>query len=177
MALTQLTYEDKETLVNQPDIAAKNKITAGDMNEIKTVVNGACTQVDTNTGEISTINGKLVDTGWIDMSAYVNTTYFAIRTGDTPMARKIGKVVYWKGSVYCTTAPNSQTATVLSGIPSQYLPNYEYGTSVITWYIGENFSMHIGGNGSMEISKDTNIGVQYDWAGIQLSNISGYIVD
>lgn len=59
MALTQLTYENKETLVNQPDIAAKNKVTAGDMNEIKTVVNGACTQVDTNTGAISTINTKV----------------------------------------------------------------------------------------------------------------------
>jgi hypothetical protein len=53
MALTQITYEDKETLVNQPSIANKNKVTSGDMNEIKSVVNGACTQIDTNTTDIS----------------------------------------------------------------------------------------------------------------------------
>lgn len=39
MALSKITYDNKETLVNQPSIANKNKITSGDMNEIKSVVN------------------------------------------------------------------------------------------------------------------------------------------
>ena len=54
MALTQIGFVNKETLNEQPSIAEKNKVTAGNMNEIKSVVNAACTQVDTNTGEIST---------------------------------------------------------------------------------------------------------------------------
>lgn len=59
MALTQITWDDKESLSPQPSVAAKNKVTAGDMNEIKSVVNGACTQVDTNTGDISTNTGNI----------------------------------------------------------------------------------------------------------------------
>lgn len=54
MALTQITWANKETLNDQPSIAEKNKVTAGNMNDIKSVVNAACTQVDTNTNEIST---------------------------------------------------------------------------------------------------------------------------
>lgn len=53
MALTKIQYTDKETLVNQPDIADKNKCTANDLNEIKSVVNNAIDQVDTNTTDIS----------------------------------------------------------------------------------------------------------------------------
>lgn len=39
MALSLITYTDKETLNEQPSIADKNKVTDGDMNEIKSVVN------------------------------------------------------------------------------------------------------------------------------------------
>ena len=55
MALTQITYADKETLNAQPSVAEKNKVTSNNMNEIKSVVNGACTQVDTNTTDISNL--------------------------------------------------------------------------------------------------------------------------
>lgn len=74
MALTQIEFVDKETLNSQPSIADKNKVTANNMNEIKSVVNGACTQVDTNTTDITNLqNGEIYSTNevktnkiWID---------------------------------------------------------------------------------------------------------------
>lgn len=59
MALTKITYDDKETLINLPGVANKNKCTSADMNEIKTIVNDAIDQVDTNTSNIS----NLIKTG------------------------------------------------------------------------------------------------------------------
>lgn len=37
--MAQITFEDKETLIDNPDIDEKNKITADNVNEIKRVVN------------------------------------------------------------------------------------------------------------------------------------------
>lgn len=37
--MSQITFANKVTLVNQPDVANENKVTASDMNEIKSVVN------------------------------------------------------------------------------------------------------------------------------------------
>lgn len=37
--MAKITYADKETLNPQPSIADKNKVTYGDMNEIKSVIN------------------------------------------------------------------------------------------------------------------------------------------
>ena len=59
MALTKIQYTNKETLNAQPSIADKNKVTSGDMNEIKSVVNDAIDQVDTNTNDISTNAGNI----------------------------------------------------------------------------------------------------------------------
>lgn len=68
----RLTYNNKTTLVPQPDIADENKVTDSDMNEIKTVVNsnaGMCSYStsETNTGKTwidgKTIYRKVVDTG------------------------------------------------------------------------------------------------------------------
>ena len=77
MALTQIGFVNKETLNDQPSIAEKNKVTAGNMNEIKSVVNAACTQVDTNTNGISTNATDITN-----LKKYVNysTTEQAIGT-------------------------------------------------------------------------------------------------
>lgn len=59
MALTKISYTNKETLYSQPGIADKNKCTSGDLNEIKSVVNNAPDQVDTNTLDITTIKSDI----------------------------------------------------------------------------------------------------------------------
>ena len=55
MALTKISYTNKETLNPQVSIADKNKCTSGDLNEIKSVVNDAIDQVDANKLDIATI--------------------------------------------------------------------------------------------------------------------------
>lgn len=37
--MSKITFNNKSTLVDQPSVATENKVTASDMNEIKTVVN------------------------------------------------------------------------------------------------------------------------------------------
>lgn len=68
----RLTYNNKTTLVPQPDVADENKVTPSDMNEIRTVVNNNAGVCDYSTSEINTgktwIDGKtiyrkVVDTG------------------------------------------------------------------------------------------------------------------
>ena len=56
MALTKITYTDKVALSPQPSVASVNKVTDADMNEIKSVVNDAIDQVDTNTDNLTNLS-------------------------------------------------------------------------------------------------------------------------
>jgi hypothetical protein len=86
---TQITYADKETLNAQPSIAEKNKCTSGNMNEIKSVVNGNATELDTTTSNLSNmgsysttevnthqtwIDGKTIYRKVIDIGTLTNAT-------------------------------------------------------------------------------------------------------
>lgn len=53
MALTQITYNDKSDY-QASSLANEYKVSASDMNEIKGVVNGACSQVDNSTSYSTT---------------------------------------------------------------------------------------------------------------------------
>lgn len=123
------------------------------------------------------MNTYIDDTGWVDMSSYVNTTYFTARNGQPPMARRIGKVIYWKGSVYCSTAVNNKVATILSGIPSQFRPTGEFNRCGVTWYISTPYHIYTDNTGEVRVSESSNITVQNDYAGFTLANINGYLVD
>lgn len=61
MALTQITYTNKETLNEQPSIADKNKVKADDMNEIKSVVNTNASNVGDLTNLNTTIKTSIVE--------------------------------------------------------------------------------------------------------------------
>lgn len=61
MALERITYTDKIALQNQEGIASVNKIADNDMNQIKSVVNATCTQVDENTGNLDVISDRVTD--------------------------------------------------------------------------------------------------------------------
>lgn len=67
MALTQITYTNKETLNEQPSIADINKVTAGDMNEIKSVVNNGITTIDgIISGEVYSTDEVKTNKVWVD---------------------------------------------------------------------------------------------------------------
>ena len=123
------------------------------------------------------LSNILYDSGWVDMSSYINTTNFSARIGQPPMVRRIGNVVYWRGAVYCTTAVNDTTAVIISGIPEQFRPTTEFNRCGITWYINTPYHIYTDNYGGVRVSESTNIGVQNDWAGFTLANISGYLTD
>ena len=67
MAVQKIEYQNKESIQSLPDVAEKNKVTDGNMNEIKSVVNNnvdILTDLQTNVGDFSTlldtINGEVI---------------------------------------------------------------------------------------------------------------------
>lgn len=116
------------------------------------------------------------DTGWVDLSSYVNTTNFTIRPGFNPQARKIGNMVFFKGAVYCTTAPNSNITNLLTNIPNQFRPSQEiasagarYGSTTLfrIWYE----------EGNIKIQEASNIPTTQYYQGYALSSLVPYLVN
>ena len=65
MALSKITYTDKETLNPLPSVADKNKVSDDDMNEIKQVVNGAIDQLEIQQ-QTTAPSTPVQDQLWID---------------------------------------------------------------------------------------------------------------
>lgn len=76
MALTQITYNDKSNYQSS-SLANEYKVSASDMNEIKSVVNGICTQVDDSIGFKTT---EVVDGTYLNKPRY-RTTFTGTLTG------------------------------------------------------------------------------------------------
>lgn len=118
---------------------------------------------------------KFDDTGWIDISQYLNTTHFAIRQGYTPMIRKINNIVYLKGAVYCHTSPNNIFATLFSNLPSEFIASYESLGGGVHWELGTPYAINMG-SGSINVTESSNISPTYEYQGYTLTNIPPYIV-
>lgn len=75
--MSKITYINKSFINENPDVAAQNKVSAADMNEIKNVVNN-----NTPAGSIILYGGTSVPTGWLicDGSAVSRTTYSSLFT-------------------------------------------------------------------------------------------------
>jgi hypothetical protein len=69
MANSKITWANKESLVTDPTIAEKNKVTDSNMNEIKSVVNENADQVIVSDTEPTSADNEI----WVDTSS--NATY------------------------------------------------------------------------------------------------------
>lgn len=128
MALTQITYNNKSNYQSS-SLANEYKVTASDMNEIKSVVNGACTQIDSS---INYSGVEHVIGSWID-----------------------GKPIYRK-VIHLGTLTNSGTTIVSSGLDSSIVRMHNvYGIAMktddyetiplpFTWGDNSNVSTYIG---------------------------------
>ncbi len=78
MALSKITYTNKETLNEQPSIADKNKVTDDDMNEIKRVVNDGIDAIEgkITSGTTSNVNYLKFDDGTLVVYGTSNTITF-----------------------------------------------------------------------------------------------------
>ena len=95
MANSKITWTDKESLVTDPTIAEKNKVTDDNMNEIKSVVNENADQVILSDTEPTSNDNEI----WIDTSE--NATYInqevnigPTNVSNTPTWFKIGKNLF-----------------------------------------------------------------------------------
>ena len=121
-----------------------------------------------------------IDTGWVDMTQYINTTYFRARPNYEPKARRIGNVVYWQGEVYCHTSLNTNSAEILKEIPTLFKPAYQHSVSGFPFAYGgdgEPYNIFIDANKIINVSQKNNIDIQDEVYGYQLSNLSGYLAD
>lgn len=123
--------------------------------------------------------GKLPDTGWIDMSSYINTENFAARPGMPPQVRKIGNVIYWRGEVYCIKAVSSTQAQILKNIPSRYKPTIQVSGGSMQFGNQKVYNMFLDPNVSAIYVKtsDSSIAVAQHYGGFALDCISGYTTD
>lgn len=98
MALTKINYNDKDNYQSSA-LANEYKVTASDMNEIKTVVNAICDQVDnestystTETAIGTWINGDTIYRKVVYVSSLPNAT-----TGTYSVGATISQVVDLRG--------------------------------------------------------------------------------
>lgn len=120
---------------------------------------------------------KEQDTGWIDMSPYVDTEHFAPRQGLPPMARKIGKVVYWMGYVYCIKDVGFNEANIMINLPdwAQNKSSQEFARGFGMWGSWNRGVMYVGID--IRIGQESNIQNvgEESWKAYSLATISGYI--
>lgn len=119
----------------------------------------------------------IIDTGWIDISSNVNTSNFAVRSGDAIKARRIGNIVYFKGEIYCKTALTNHSGNIMVGIPIVFRPTAQFSRCGVKYDLGVPYNIFVATNGNITVSEGQNISVTPDYKGYQLTNLSGYIVD
>ena len=59
IAVTKIADTDKVSVEDQPSVAEINKVTDANTNEIKTIVNAACDQIDDNTDNIAILDERI----------------------------------------------------------------------------------------------------------------------
>ena len=140
--MAKITYDDKVALNEEPSVAAINKVSDNDMNEIKSSVNDLYDTVSTNTQEIENIKSSIEETQWTNIS--FTSTYWNARSGYEPKFKKIGNVVYITGQVVPKQNLNALTnyGLTASNLPT---PTYQhsfttstYGGVVATGWISGN---------------------------------------
>lgn len=109
----KITWADKVALQEKPDVVAENKVTAADMNQIKTAVNGAIDAIPTKTSQLTNDSNYVKTTGNVATADKLKTAR-NIKIGNTSKSFNGSADVTWSKSeigyptVYSgTTAPTS----------------------------------------------------------------------
>ena len=71
--------------------------------------------------KITELNGKLQDSGWIEMTSSISFAY-------KPKFRKIGKTVYVMGTIRYSDNGIFRNDEIIGDIPSEFIPSSFYGT-------------------------------------------------
>lgn len=129
-------------------------------------------KISTMIKNIRWIKSKIADTGWVDITSYLNTSIFTVRgTGFEPQIRKIGDVLYFRGEIYLSASGQSSDLTAFSSLPSEYRPTAQISGSGITLG-GVTFTIWLNVSGNLRIHP-SSYAVQTATAGFALANLSG----
>lgn len=116
------------------------------------------------------------DTGWIDISSYLNTTYFAARDNVAPKIRRIGNLIYFIGEIYCRSSVNNNQAVLFSNLPTYVRPPDQYTKSGVR-FKSSPFVIFASRSGAIEVAESSSITTQNSYQGYTLSNLDGMLVD
>lgn len=121
MVLTQITYNDKSDY-QASALSNEYKVSASDMNEIKTVVNDACTQIDNSIGYSTTetaigtwIDGRTIYRKVIDVGTFPNANYKNVPHGISNLALVIHLCIASTSGTSFYEANMTGTSSIFSG--------------------------------------------------------------
>jgi len=142
--MAKITYDDKSTLNPQPSIANENKVTSGDMNEIKTVVNGLDDEIGTLSNLNTTVKTDVVSAlnecnGKVKNNTEYSTTETIVGTWTN------GKPIYRK----CFIGSNLSIGTQNTTISSNFASNLDDIISITS-------TIKLGGSPYSGITRDWN---------------------
>ena len=158
-----ITYDNKSTLNPQPSVADANKVTSGDMNEIKSVVN-------TNYEEV----GDITNLTTIDKSSIVNAVN-ELKGGEVYSTSEVktnkvwidGKPIYRKVLTGSTPSSSVTSWTILATIPNLDAAINIYGALEGT---SKNFVPRYESNSFYFILSAENTDIKYKEAGYNSKN-------
>lgn len=132
-------------------------------------------------GSWEIVDTSIPDTGWVDITEYLNTNIFAPRDteGRPLVVRRRGNQVFWSGEVYCKTAPNSKTAIMFSNLPSWIRPVSQNTGFGVHYQTSTNFTIFVGFGEQVNVTvaEANSISVTPDWQGYVLNILGGYLTE
>jgi hypothetical protein len=161
--MAMITYDNKSTLNPQPSVANANKVSSGDMNEIKSVVN-------TNYGEV----GNIANLNTTDKSSVVNAIN-ELKGGEIYSTSEVktnktlnGKPIYRSYVTYTHSATGNYTynhnlnietlvsANIFLSVAGQTISSHGYRPNP---YISGNNSFHVG-----QITQNSIVSTATGWS-------------
>lgn len=175
MSLTYTTGANTKYLIIE---YCNNSIDSLDtiLNSIATIQLEEGSTVTTFT-KFQNLDPNTFDTGWVDMSSYLNSSNFAIRSGYTPMVRRVGKQVFWRGSIYCNNTLSDMQGQLLTNLPQQFSPSIEEIAGSGTHYeLNIPYKIWIENN-TIKVNEGSNIPATHNYQGYSLSDLGPYLID
>ena len=111
-------------------------------------------------GSISSLGGKVFDTGWVDMSSYINTSNAVINV--TPRIRRIGNLVFFCGALKPKASlAQSSYLEVTKALPEEFRPTLQINLPLAADSAGMWLRVNTSGIAQVRNRTGSSIGTSY----------------
>ena len=115
----------------------------------------------TQISNLTYLNNRQYDTGWVDMTDYANTTNITIVEGQW-MLRRVGALVQMKiGASIRASLSNGGELEILAGIPTQFRPNEEY--QLVAFSREPGAGIRVATDGTIKLINRTGVSKDAGW--------------